>query len=294
MGNQSKLVTPSPYHLPGYGGFCPEYRFQCADTFGRTTHKLLTNRDVATSGTSILTDLSLPQLSKSGSLVADEAELAKKRIIRSRPQREGNQKFLEDITPGYSGFIPHHEKFFAETFHRTSNDAICDFELADRSLRERRFDLDRHSQRPVSLSADSIKMKPLATRQKPYVSKSQLHYVRSPYRMSHDDPEKYFMSGYAGCVPRSRYKHGSSFPKITNESLVQFSDELQRIQAVKREPVRLDRFNDRKKGYNPAVVYPVDSGLIPHYSGHIPGEKYRLGACFNRTTTNARGLAATV
>ena len=54
MGRKTWLMTPDPYHIPGYCGYCPQLKYHIGRTFGGHTHNLLTSRDVACSGRSVL------------------------------------------------------------------------------------------------------------------------------------------------------------------------------------------------------------------------------------------------
>lgn len=40
------LVTPSPYHIPGYGGYIPQTKYKIGETFSKTTHEILTDKNL--------------------------------------------------------------------------------------------------------------------------------------------------------------------------------------------------------------------------------------------------------
>ncbi|XP_030915092.1 protein FAM166A [Geospiza fortis] len=57
-GSRGKSIFPeNPYHIPGYGGYVPQFTFTFGDTYGRTTHELLTDPNVRKSPRSLLAPL---------------------------------------------------------------------------------------------------------------------------------------------------------------------------------------------------------------------------------------------
>ncbi|XP_066418814.1 ciliary microtubule inner protein 2A [Molothrus aeneus] len=57
-GSRRKSIFPeNPYHIPGYGGYVPQFTFTFGDTYGRTTHELLTDPNVRKSPRSLLAPL---------------------------------------------------------------------------------------------------------------------------------------------------------------------------------------------------------------------------------------------
>lgn len=85
----------------------------------------------------------------------------------------------------------------------------------------------------------------------------------SPYSMDDTDPQKFFMSGFTGYVPRARFLFGSSFPVLTNQALQEFGQMCSgsRVQKDPKPLSPLPRPNFQ------------NLGLLPHYGGYVPGEK---------------------
>lgn len=80
--------------------------------------------------------------------------------------------------------------------------------------------------------------------------------------------------GYTGFVPRSRDQLGLGYPIITHLALNEFTDD-QRIKSATQasEGVQVERSVPAMMHGKP--IYPVETGLVPHYTGHIPGmDKY--------------------
>nr|XP_030142318.3 protein FAM166A isoform X2 [Taeniopygia guttata] len=53
----NNIFPPNPYYIPGYGGYVPQFTFKFGDTYGRTTHDLLTDPNIRKSPRSLLAPL---------------------------------------------------------------------------------------------------------------------------------------------------------------------------------------------------------------------------------------------
>lgn len=82
-----------------YCGYCPQFKYQIGETFGRTTSSLLTDivDNVASSGRPVLADI--------------EAEAkppkfdTRRDVIATRTFSLGDQKLTDQMVPGYTGRI---------------------------------------------------------------------------------------------------------------------------------------------------------------------------------------------
>ena len=86
--------------------------------------------------------------------------------------------------------------------------------------------------------------------------------------------------GYTGFVPRARGLIGSGYPIITHNALNEFTDDLLRIKESENRPIDLGPMKPVHKPTKP--IYPVESGLVPHYTGHIPGQCNHYSHRFHR------------
>lgn len=77
-----------------YCGYCPQFKYQIGETFGRTTSHLLTTPDVASSGKLLLSDI-VPQPPPSRD--------HRKTVIAPRSFKLGDQKLSDHMVPGYTG-----------------------------------------------------------------------------------------------------------------------------------------------------------------------------------------------
>lgn len=84
-----------------YGGFCPQFKYQIGNTFGKTTCRLLDDKNVASSGNLVLADI---RASAPASLKSDGNDF-RAHLLRSRTQSWGDQKLIEKMIPGYTGIF---------------------------------------------------------------------------------------------------------------------------------------------------------------------------------------------
>ncbi|KAK3735228.1 hypothetical protein QZH41_008427, partial [Actinostola sp. cb2023] len=116
---KSTLTTPDPYHIPGYCGYCPQFKYQIGDTFGRTTSSLLTTDNVASSGRPLLAEIEQTQPPRVDN---------RRQVIATRTFSLGDQKLSDQMVPGYTGYIPKSEHYFGNSYAETSRSAIASFQ----------------------------------------------------------------------------------------------------------------------------------------------------------------------
>lgn len=287
---KSTLMTPDPYHIPGYCGYCPQFKYQIGDTFGRTTSQLLTTSSVASSGRPVLSDITpQPRPPRDG----------RRALIATRSLNLGDQKLCDEMVPNYTGYIPKGEHYFGKPYADTCLSAIASFQEDQvkhhRKIRDLRTiaELQRGKEVPQELLSDKTlittkyktPLKSITVRPKAYFSPQALQHSLSPFIMSNDDPKKFLMSGYTGFVPRARGEMGMGYPLLTNKALCEFTNESERLKRVKDLPVTVVRPEIKIVDTKP--IYVKDSGQVPHYTGHVPGEKFRYGMTFGYSTMNA-------
>ena len=182
-----------------------------------------------------------------------------------------------------TGYIPKRLHHFGCRYAETCHYAISSFEDDQQKHKTNMEDLRTLSRRQEDPSArmkstlaqNTTPLKPISTTPMFYLpSYAQQHSI-SPFYMPDDHPQKYYVSGYTGFVPKARNYLGQSYPIITRHALQDFAGEEKRMRATWGAPVRV--FRPEKKIKSLATIYPKDSGLMPHYTGHIPGEPDREG-----------------
>ena len=78
------------------------------------------------------------------------------------------------------------------------------------------------------------------------------------------------VTGYTGFVPRARPRLGMGYPIITHEALNEFTSDTKRLTDIKEQGITIHR--EERPIKDSRLIYPVESGLVPHYTGHIPGK----------------------
>ena len=81
----NSLVTPSPHHIPGYGGYIPQRKYKIGGSFSKTTHEILGDKN-----------------NSSGNLV----------LRKIKPVQQKTPDHHSNLVPGYTGYIPKGEHYF--------------------------------------------------------------------------------------------------------------------------------------------------------------------------------------
>lgn len=220
---------------------------------------------------------------------------------------------------GLTGYIPKRLHHFGCRYAETCHYAISSFEDNQRKHKTKMEELrtlsrrqeDPSSRMESTLAQNTTPLKALSTTPMFYLPSYAKQHSISPFYMPDDHPQKYYVSGYTGFVPKARNYLGQSYPIITRHALQDFAGEEKRMRATWGAPVRV--FRPEQKIKSLATIYPKDSGLMPHYTGHIPGklgrarevhvglvltliiacslcssgEKFKYGTTFGSSTANA-------
>lgn len=73
-------------------------------------------------------------------------------------------------------------------------------------------------------------------------------------------------AGFTGFVPRARFLIGTGYPITTNRALLEFS------QMTLRKGGRSGTEKGGAVLSSLGKTYPADGGLLPRYTGYVPGE----------------------
>ncbi|KAL0965567.1 hypothetical protein UPYG_G00283030 [Umbra pygmaea] len=260
----SKLMTPDPHYIPGYTGHCPQLNYHIGMTYGQLTGKLLSSPDVLRSRRLILS---------TGNLLSKD---------------KGSQNLERMIPiPGYTGFVPNSQKnYFGCSFGEKCRQALSEFDR----VQERRFHLAladipfARNYNTFNLKRPSVPLTAICREPAPYKAPNPWKPLVSPYIMKETSPNKYFMSGYTGYVPKAHSLIGMGYPITTNKALIQFGKD-------RRDPPSLCLPGDESEAL-PSIhtIYPSQRGLLPYYTGHVPGYEFKYGKTFGQLTHNALGL----
>ncbi|XP_071322698.1 ciliary microtubule inner protein 2B [Trachinotus anak] len=260
------LLTPDPHYIPGYAGHCPQLKFNVGKSYGKLTAELLTSPDVNHSSHLVV---------QTGHVPSDDTAAL---TLRSVPDSN-----LKKVIPGYTGFIPRSRNYFSCSYSEACRKALTEFHQEGRA-KTRRQSTDQpavvnytsqQSERPTlplkAITNEVISYKPL----KPFIPTGK------PYFMEDDNPQKYFMSGFMGHVPKSRFLIGKGYPMITNQALIQFGKR-------QSDPTSQD-IPGRKDSTTPHMptIYPSNRGVVPSFTGHIPGYQFMYGHTYGQLSQNA-------
>lgn len=303
----SSLSAREPYHVPGYAGHKHQYKYQCGHTFGVTTHRLLQSAKPSSRDPNLLRPVDPPRAHTVALGFHDVPKLERddydiKMYLKERRDDIGDQIYQPMMNSGYMGFVPkaHFSSYNGKGFPHICDDALRDFSVDQRrhedSQRQMRATMRaQYGDMPGGRESLSLKTQlPLRIRNRtvpPFMSESACKPHASPYFLPPAHPQKYFKSGYAGHVPFYKDLAGNSYPAVTNEALRIFSDDMKRFKENKGKELERDIINANRclkaPGEKPKV-YLVESGMLPRYAGHIPGQKFRFGHTFTHLSINPR------
>ncbi|XP_015985840.2 protein FAM166B isoform X2 [Rousettus aegyptiacus] len=202
------LNPQNPHYIPGYTGHCPLLRFSMGQTYGQMTGQLL--RGAPGLAWPPAHRILLPPIRPPRS-----PEVPR----RSLPVRRGHKRLSSSMIPGYTGFVPQAQFIFAKNCSQVWAEALNDFtqwhgEQGSQELPKEVKGEDVEKDQEPKLEPEQEVEKEPELRQE--VGQA------SPYSMDDRDPQKFFMSGFTGYVPRARFLFGSSFPVLTNQALQEF------------------------------------------------------------------------
>ena len=84
-----------------------------------------------------------------------------------------------------------------------------------------------------------------------------------------------YVTGYTGFVPRSRELIALGYPIQSREGLTMFSHDMKRNIGKKGEESKPTLKREPKLQAQKTTIYPINKGMIPHYTGYIPGNSTR-------------------
>jgi hypothetical protein len=178
------------------------------------------------------------------------------------------------MVPGYTGYIPKKENYFGQRAAKICRAAAEDFTITMNEIDRKRKEL---VPRPP--------MTPKHEDAKPYVSLNHKQHSVSPYFMAAtQDKDKTFVSGYTGFIPRSRSRFAQTYPNLTHEALKEFTKEQQRVKTYENKPLAIPINRTSTKRHDSVQQIYVDDGLLPRYTGYLPGHKFRFGITFGTSS----------
>ncbi|KAI3362350.1 hypothetical protein L3Q82_012652, partial [Scortum barcoo] len=223
-----------------YAGYCPQLKYSMGKSYGQLTAELLSSPEVKHSSRLVLHMGHFPAAEPDSGLT------------------------LRSIS---DSFIPKSQNYFASSYSETCRKALSEFYQEGRMrIQQKSSDLpavvqssNQRSERPklpLTPISSNVIYKPLKS----------FTPTGKPYSMADDDPYKFFISGFTGHVPKSRFLIGKGYPITTNQALIQFGKQQ------RSDPTSQDIPGRKSSTVTPMpTIYPSNRGVVPSFTGHIPG-----------------------
>ncbi|XP_032396151.1 ciliary microtubule inner protein 2B isoform X1 [Etheostoma spectabile] len=257
------LMTPDPHYVPGYSGYCPQLKYNMGKSYGQLTAELLTSPEVKHSNHLVLHTGHVPSTESDAGVT-----------LRSIPDSN-----LKKMIPGYTGFIPKSQNYFACSYAETTHKALSEF-YRDQRQSTHLPDVVNYTNQQFERPRPPLKA--ISNKVITYGPLKSFTPTEKPYFMDDDNPHKYFMSGFTGHVPKSRFLIGKGFPITTNRALIQFGKQQQTDPTSQVIPGR------KESTITPMpTIYPSNRGVVPSFTGHIPGYQFMYGQTFGQLSQNA-------
>lgn len=181
--------------------------------------------------------------------------------------------------------MPKFWQYFGSRYAESCHNAFTSFESDQRRHRNKMEELRSLTHYPPldANSADAMPGKttgtsnlttplhPVRAKAKPYYPSSagEHYHAPSPHGLPAGHPGKYYMSGFMGFVPKAQRFIGQGYPVITGHALREHTRETEQLERSATLPVDVHSVPDKPKGS--VQIYPTNMGLLPRYTGHIPG-----------------------
>ncbi|OXU28851.1 hypothetical protein TSAR_001400 [Trichomalopsis sarcophagae] len=296
------LKKSEPHYVPGYTGYCPQHQFMCGENYGNLTHKLLLDPTINHAEKLVLVDNA-----KDYEVVKPTKEDID--IVNSRSDRT-DAVYAHPMVPSYDGFVPNMGDVRDKPFEIQAIQGVAAFERqrvkrkASMDRLKTIIDLQSGKKHPETLEERLLlrsKFKlPLIDVRPEYAALQRTipvdekfekpkDYNTSPYFMDNLNSQKYFINGYTGYRPYRNTHFGKTHKNMTADGLRDFTSNYLYKKRTEWAPVRV-KTETKENSYIPVKnheIYKKDTALMPTYTGHVPGAKYKIGKTFGYSSKNA-------
>ncbi|KAJ3302173.1 hypothetical protein HDV03_005279 [Kappamyces sp. JEL0829] len=200
---------------------------------------------------------------------------------RQNAYATGDDRFSFPPVPGYTGYVPRSRDHFGRPFVETTNASLLEFKrmlkskntlppkvLSIQQARQKReeqavLEPSRDTQPPVHITSFD-----------PYASSYQNE--SSPYKLPANHPQKTFISGYTGFVPRLQNHFGEPYSHSVRRAIDDFV-----------QPPPPANPYVKKNAHPVETARVVTTKPIPGFTGFIPGSRTCYSMSFGKTAESA-------
>jgi len=250
-------------HVPGYRGYCPQLKYRVGKTFGEDTHEL--------AGEFPYREPMPPILPRD---LAREVRL---------PSSTGDNKYTEQMVPGYTGYIPRMPFRYGSTYKEDCDACLGEYFNTRSSLDSKMESLRgtvRATARLPAQHGDPAIRDHLNTYRDTHPSRPLLVEDKRPL----GEPP---IPGYNGYVPRiytTEQGLGVRYNRMTANGLDLFLNEQAAREATQLAPININQGpSTRHMASYARRLYPND-GMIPKYTGYVPQRRFNMGNTYGDTT----------
>ncbi|KAM9370768.1 ciliary microtubule inner protein 2A [Phaethornis superciliosus] len=304
---ENSIFPSSPYHIPGYEGFIPQYSNCFGETFGKTTHRLLTDPEVVRSPRPLLAPLHKLKF-------IEDFSGAKPDVQGHLPGRPGYFPYEKPVNvpsvPGLTlgpkppqlGPSPAEEELLL-MLHRDPASEDHPGEYIPRPRLPQGYPLGNSwegrvpgttlawgqgqsrgiGQLSPALAGSKVAVRtggvtlPRGVEARDGQEDEQILQLEVPQRI-----QQKVISGYAGFIPRLTWIHGVNYLQSVKEAMREFDH----YQFLQRNPP--SSFGRRyPKTYWPDHRIYTSAGLIPFYTGFVPELRHIYALTFGNSTRKA-------
>lgn len=266
-------------HVPGYRGYCPQIKYRVGKTYGTDTHELAQTR-IHVHPTQSVTPGQVPFTTLRNQL----------------PKSTGDNKYTEEMVPGYTGYIPRMPFKFGGTYKDDCDVCIDEYMTNTQNQEFKIRDLKQQVNSVPRLTA--ISHDPHV---KEYLDRYRDTHPNRPMLMEDKRPlTEPPIPGYKGYIPRIKPTElglGSRYHLATKQGFEDFVRETARqserltgtipraLEGLEIPRVPREQLKSAPAAFNRRLYVP--DGMIPKYTGYIPHKRFVFGNTYGDTT---RGL----
>lgn len=255
--------------VPGYRGYCPQLKYKVGKTYGQDTHELAQSYDY--------------RHPPSGPVAPGYS--TKPPLGNSLPRATGDNKYTEQMVPGYTGYIPRWPFKYGGTYKED-----CDVCIDEHITNLQGHTTKINDLRTATKSFPQLQPKKFDPEVRDHLNTYRDTHPNRPILM--EDKRPWLeppIPGYEGYIPRigtTEIGLGSRYHTATGDGLRTFKNEKEYHEAVMQQPIDLSKTPEGVKEmgswYSKRLYLP--DGMIPRYTGYLPQKRYRFGQTYGDTS----------